>query len=714
MTIFARPSEWTRTGVRRAGEASPQLRLPHYFAFLSYSHRDEQFAEWLHESLESFRVPRHLVGKLTGNGPIPRRLTPVFRDIGELPASDDLGSELRASIAGSRFLIVLCSPAAAASKWTNAEIAAFKRARPEGCILAAIVAGEPFASDMPGREAEECLPRALRFKFDRRGRPTARRAEPLAADFRGPADARRVGLLKLVAGMLGIGLDELIQREAHRRHQRMAAITGASVLGMVVAAGLAVTAIQARDSARDQRRQAESLVGFMLGDLKEKLEPIGKLDALDGVGARVLDYYQKAGTSELGDSALSQRSAALSLMAQVATLRGDMDGALRLYHEALAGTAEAVRRDPDDPRRLFDHAQNVFWVGEIARQRGETGRALESMREYKRLASRMVAIEPDNMQWRMEVQNADANLGIVLLDQRKFGEASRGFAEALATIRALATADPANADYQKSLAESLAWLADSRLAEGRPDAAIALRLQHVELLEHLLAASRGDVDFRQKLIQAHRALGNIRAARGDGQRAIGNFTAALDQADRLLAVEPDNSLWMEFAANTRLDLAQHLLRSGDRSGSEAQARIGCRLADALIARDPTVLPWMAARRDCLLVEGQLAARSGNSRRALALAGAALDSAQREAGGARAAHSYAIAMTGRIVGDIRRSAGDGAGAAAAWNAGLDRLPRNVAERPSEMSERARLLERLGRGAEARPIRARLRSMGFDVN
>ena len=74
---------------------------------------------------------------------------------------------------------------AAQSRWTNAEIERFKRTRPEGWVLAAIVGGEPFASDMPGREAEECFPPALRYKYDRRGRPTGKRAEPLAADFRG-------------------------------------------------------------------------------------------------------------------------------------------------------------------------------------------------------------------------------------------------------------------------------------------------------------------------------------------------------------------------------------------------------------------------------------------------------------------------------------------------------------------------------------------------
>ena len=38
---------------------------------------------------------------------------------------------------------------------------------------------------------------------------------------------------------------------------------------MGVTSTLAVTAIQARDFARDQRREAEGLISFMLGDLKD-------------------------------------------------------------------------------------------------------------------------------------------------------------------------------------------------------------------------------------------------------------------------------------------------------------------------------------------------------------------------------------------------------------------------------------------------------------
>ena len=212
--------------------------------------------------------------------------------------------------------------------------------------------------------------------------------------------------LELVAGMLGVGLDELVQREQTRRQRNLAYLAAASIAGMAVTSTLAVTAFQARNEAREQRREAEGLVSFMLGDLKDKLEPIGRLDALDGVGSRVLAYYSKQDASQLTDAALTQRSKALSLMAEVASARGDSATSIKLYRQAMAGTAEAIRRKPGDPQAIFDHAQNVFYVGEIAQNDGHLATAESSMREYQRLAHQMVSLQPDSIKYRMEEQFA--------------------------------------------------------------------------------------------------------------------------------------------------------------------------------------------------------------------------------------------------------------------------------------------------------------------
>ena len=709
MNKWASPFDWNRASAKPAAPAFASAGNQ-YFAFLSYSHNDSVVADWLHGQLERFRVPASLAGRLTATGVVPRRLTPIFRDRHELAASQDLGTEIREALQASHCLIVLCSPAAAASKWTNAEIELFRRLHPDGCIIAAIISGEPFASEVKGQESEECLPPALRRKYDRRGRPTARRAEPLAADLRDVGDGRRLGFLKIVAGMLGVGLDELVQRDQIRRQRRLATITGASFLGMIAALLLAVTAIEARDAARDQRREAEGLVAFMLGDLKEKLEPIGKLDALDGVGSRVLAYYSKQDTSELSDAGLLQRSRALSLSAQVAYLRGDLDTAQRLYREAMDGTAEAVRRAPEEPGRLYDHAQNVFWVADIGRQRGRVAEAEAGMREYKRLSDQMVDLEPNNMQWRMEQQSADFNLGIMLFEARKFPEAIEQFTRALATIQALATTSPSNTDYQVAVTESQAWLADARMSVGQLDEAIRLREQLVLSLERLLRLT-GNVVYRQKLVSAEGHLGEVYRYRGDAPRALQHFRGAVKNSEALIAYEPGNSRWKYYSARARLNLADMLLIASRTDEARAQAALGCDMTDRLLSTDPDVQVWRATMRECQEMRAKLTIAYGNADQAERLAEQAVKTASSVRSTDPIDDRHALARSLRLLGDIRERLGNRQGAVAAWRAGLAAMPANVAERPNEMAERATLMDRLGRSGEAQPLLDRLTAMGY---
>ena len=112
-----------------------------YRAFISYSHSDKRIAQWLHRALERYRLPKKLIGRETSLGPVPTRLSPIFRDQDELPASGNLGAELRQALSRSQFLIVICSPASARSKWVNEEILQFKLMHGADKVLALIVEG---------------------------------------------------------------------------------------------------------------------------------------------------------------------------------------------------------------------------------------------------------------------------------------------------------------------------------------------------------------------------------------------------------------------------------------------------------------------------------------------------------------------------------------------------------------------------------------------
>jgi tetratricopeptide (TPR) repeat protein len=682
-----------------------------YYAFLSYSHRDEKVADWLHRELERFRVPAALAGKLTEHGVVPKRLTPIFRDRHELAAADDLGAEIRSALAASQYLVVLCSPDAARSRWTNAEIEEFKKSRPEGCVLAAIVSGEPFASDIPGREAEECFPPALRFKYDRRGHPTAKRAEPLAADLRETGDGRRMGFLKLVAGMLGVGLDDLVQREATRRQRRLAMLAAGSLAGMAVTSTLAVTAIQSRNEAREQRRQAEGLVGFMLGDLKEKLEPIGRLDALDAVGSRALAYYQAQDKSELSDEALAQRARALTLMGEIANTRGDLDGALGRYREAMASTEELARRYPDDPQRLFDHAQNVFWVGEVADQRGQTVEAERAMREYKSLADRMVGLDPGNRKWQLEVKYANSSLAALLYKQRRYAEASRLFQQALRIVESLSAAEPGNTEYKRSTVETLGWLADSRFGEGLVDDAIAARERQAAFLDRLIAQNPVDASYRQQAIPANWALGRLLAENGDLRQGVGRLQKSVALGEQLLAAEPENADTIEFTAGARFDLARVLAASGRVDDAAAQVRAGCDQTNRLLSLDQKVPDWRRLRFECALRRAEVALRRDSSDEALALAGTAVAAGRAIRQQKDIEGRFAAARAYSLIGDIRARQGNRAAAAAAWRNALATWPAGTPENPSQTALRMHLLHSLGQTGEAGAMRQKLAGMGY---
>jgi hypothetical protein len=229
-----------------------------YWAFMSYSHLDAKWASWLHRELESYRPPKKLVGMTTVRGTVPKRLTPVFRDREELASAVDLGTVINEALEKSACQIIICSPQSAKSRWVNEEILAFKRLGREDRIFCLIIGGEPNASDLPGREQEECFPPALRFRLGADGNLSSVRTEPIAADARAGKDGKQNAKLKLIAGVLGLDFDSLRRREQLRRNRRLFALACGAMGGMLLTSTLAAYAFIQRTAAQKQTARAET------------------------------------------------------------------------------------------------------------------------------------------------------------------------------------------------------------------------------------------------------------------------------------------------------------------------------------------------------------------------------------------------------------------------------------------------------------------------
>jgi len=537
-----------------------------YKAFLSYSHADAKHARHIHRFLETYSIPRHLVAETQEQVVIPRNLRPIFKDREELPSAADLSDKVNAALEASEFLIVVCSPDSAASHWVNEEILTFKRLGRAEQILCIIVAGEPNASDIHGREGEECFCPALRHRLGADGQVTNDRAEPIAADARPGGDGEQLANLKLVAGMLGVGLDELRRRDLQRRHRRLAVITAASISGMVLTMMLAWAAVVARDDAERRREQADDLIGYMLGELRGRLEEVGRLDVMDSVAGKAMDYFDDLPSRDLTDSVLANRAEALLQLGQVQLTRGNHDEALRAFSASLLASQELSARDPTNLDRLFDLGQAHFWVGYVHWENNELDAADASLRRYYEKSLELYKADPANSDYILELGYAFNNLAI-LSNRRGDIKAAIDYNQQMIDLsRTALEQEPGNETYRLALADAYSW-SGSILRNDRQFQASAKTFEsYLRLAEEASSTDPSDTQWIDHRMYAHRFAGEAALDLGQSGAAASHFEEGLALANELLDIEPENELWQI----ERAVLAERLARMAIRSGNVVQ------------------------------------------------------------------------------------------------------------------------------------------------
>ena len=493
-----------------------------YKAFISYSHRDETWGRWLQRALESYRIPGRLVGKEGEFGKIPARLSPVFRDREDLSSAADLSSSVRQELDQSETLVVICSPAAVQSHWVNEEIRHFRSLGRTDRIYALIVDGDPLSTD----PADSCFPPELLSSED------GTRGEPLAADVRKWADGRLLARLKLISGILGIRLDDLRRRDMQRRHRLWMASSMAALVVALVTTVLAILAVNARNAAENRREHAENLVGYMVGDLRQKLDSVGRLDILDSMGEQVTQYLETLESGELTDESLNQQAQVWRQLGEVSKDQGKLAEAMEAFTNSRDILAELYRRQPEDPDRLFELGQAEFWIGYVHWEMGDLVATEKSFSRYLEISEQLMEMEPGNAEWIMEMSYAMGNMGW-LEKSREGSDPGKilGFMEASLDFNKKALmADPGNTDIRIALTDSHADLADAYMKVCDLGDALKNRMRNVELATGFYEAQPGDAKLKEDLAYALSGLGNVQKQVGMTKQSLIQF----GESERLL------------------------------------------------------------------------------------------------------------------------------------------------------------------------------------
>ena len=690
-----------------AKEVSPSFK---YRVFLSYSHEDKKWARWLHRALETYRVPPHLVAPGGGSATYPKRIAPVFSDRTDLSSSASLPNTINEALEDSEFLVVICSPSAARSRWVNQEILTFKQLGKSRQILCFIVDGEPHAGGKT-----ECFPEAMLFEPAEWELGARVDVEPLAADARAEGDGRNIAKLKLIAGVLGVGFDELRQRDIHRRHRRMLGVTVGSLVTALLTISLAIMAFMASAEAERRRAQAEDLIGFMLGDLREGLYEVGRLDVFMRVSDKVMDYFASNSNEGANDEMLHQRAEALRQIGSVRLDQGEVDLALESFRESFVIAQELANRNPANAEWQISLANSHFYSGYVHWQHDDLDAARTEFEATLLIVDGVSRRDPDNPKWLLERGYVYTNLGRILETQGRLSLALANYQEVKIVNDRLIALEPANTDYRIELGFAHNNIGNVMQSLGQFDAAEDHFDKDLEIKLAVSAEHPKNNLWKSYVLISHVFKGRILVARGQFGAARTQYASAINLIESLLAIEPEHTDWLEKKSSYQRELGAIYRRELNLESAVEHVEISIQAFKELLAIDGSVASWERGLAISQLEAARLAEINGNHSYALEFATKAqstLSHLLKQSPSHQETRSqYVISQL--VTGDIYAGMGKKDAAKHAWELAVEAIETEGFNTGTlEVTDlHSALLVRLDRSKEAEPLLARLQAIGY---
>jgi tRNA A-37 threonylcarbamoyl transferase component Bud32 len=507
-------------------------------------------------------------------------------------------------------------------------------------------------------------------------------------------------------------------RNTPKRRLRMAA--AALVLLAIAGSALKYTldlrreraiAVLAREDADRRRAQAEDLIGFMVGDLREKLTKVGRLELLQDVGTKAMSYFASVPTEALTGEELSRRVQTVYQIGAVRQARGDLKGAIESFRESLALANDLSARDPSNADWQLRLANAHFYLADALRFEGALDEALRHLQEYRSIAQRLVARDPSNADWQLELSYAEGGVAFIEESKGDFAEARASLEHALAIKEKLTQANPGNAERQQDLgvAHNRLGVVLDRMGEGD------LALQHYQadlrIREALVAHDPMDQSIKEDLYVAMSYVSRAYEDRGELEEALSYARRSLDLTSALAAVDPANADWQGDVALAENRLAG-LLR-WTHAGAQAESRYhdAARIFSALVQKSPASSTWRRSLASADLGAGWVALDRGEAAVGAARASAAaaalapvVDRGKDVEGAMLAAEVHLLRAA------VAERTRDAATEASELNAALSLSSRGVADRRT-LAVRARTLLAMGRVDQARPIVEHLLATGY---
>ncbi len=381
----------------------------------------------------------------------------------------------------------------------------------------------------------------------------------------------------------------VLQKFVRRNRAPFAAgIAFAAVLvgALAISTWEAVRATRAERTAARERGDAEDLLTFMLGDLRDQLAKIGKLGVLESVAKMAMAHFASMDGADSSDAELARHSKALVQIGEIRLEQHRYVEAGAAFTEAYGKAAALAGRHPRDGSLLFARGQAEYWIERVHWDRGEFQAAFDWATHYNETSLALVSLDPLRTEWNMELANAEINLASILALRGEPDRARGGLMSALATLDNLLVREPGDPDLFEGYADAHSWLGTVAVMKGEFTEALEQFSTQRELLEKLEAAEPDNAEWRRDLAtSALLHLADVEMATGAVAAAEHHLTESRKLLDALVAQDPSNRSCLTSACYCRLMGAFFERWRGDLVAANVHAEENCSTLEALFGAE---------------------------------------------------------------------------------------------------------------------------------
>ena len=382
------------------------------------------------------------------------------------------------------------------------------------------------------------------------------------------------------------------QKRVHQKRWQVRGVVTASIVAIFAIYSLAQNAKIKEEQAKKSKEETEKLVDFMLTDLKNQLEPIGRVDIIQNVQKKVAQYLK---TTDEQDSAKnideSQKKLLQILQKQQESLQElqfeQEYNNIRILHQNIV---KNILQDEEDserlsvlekrqkeirayfnlvgeqdtsPRSINLKAKSYTVQGEIYQEKGKSTRSLSEYQKAIRNYKELIKLEPDNSKWQKELALVYDSIGTLYLEN--FGDLAIAleFFQNAVEIRVKLVKESLNDNWlQFDLSTSYRNIALVYKEQGFLEKSIAFYQKSLKIRKTLSELESNNGKFKEALARSHDDIGSVYFDQYDFTKALDEYYIARDIRESLVDSYPNNNEWKKNLSVSYLNIGHVYFMQG--------------------------------------------------------------------------------------------------------------------------------------------------------